>query len=48
MELSSSTSIKKIPHTFLKERFSYISKNGTLHFSAQALKTYYASGNGKL
>ena len=35
MELSSS-SIKKIPHIFSKEGMSYISENGTLHFSVQA------------
>ena len=53
MKLSSSN-IKKIPHIFQKESFSYISKNGTLHFLAQALKIkelyhgniYYTSGNG--
>ena len=34
----SSSNIKKIPHIFSKERFFYISENGALHFSAQALK----------
>ena len=37
IELSSS-SIKKIPHIFSKEGISYISENGTLHFSVEAQK----------
>ena len=37
MKLTSSN-IKKISYIFSKESFSFISGNGTLHFSAQALK----------
>ena len=64
MELSSSN-ITKIPYTFSKKAFliysqrkgfSYISQNGTIHLSAQALKIKeihlrkisYTSGNGNL
>ena len=50
----SSSSIKKISHIFPNKSFSYISENGTLHFSVQSLKIkelhngkiYYALGNG--
>ena len=37
MKLSSSN-IKKIPYIYSKESVSYISRNGTLHFSGQAPK----------
>ena len=39
MELSS-LNVKKNYHVLLKESISYISENGTLQFSAQALKIY--------
>ena len=53
MELSSSN-IKKIHYILSKERFSHISRNRTLDFSAQALIIkeshpriiYYTLGNG--
>ena len=52
-EFSSSNIFKKNSYIVSKESISYISQNGTLHFSAQALKIkklylrkiYYASGN---